>query len=112
MRPEDIKNTIIECFEDENFIARLHEGLLAPIVSRHVAEAMEASSREVEFLRDQLTSVRSELDSLEQYSRRNSLTVSGLPETEQENTDALVKTQTPAGVSVTAADLDRSHRVG
>ena len=48
MLPEDIKNTIIECFDDENFIARLHERLLTPIVSRHVAEAMEVSSREIQ----------------------------------------------------------------
>ena len=113
MRPEDIKRTIIECFEDENFISCLHERLLAPIVSRHVAEAMEVSSREVEFLRVQLTAVRSELDSLEQYSRRNSLTISGLPETEQENTDTLViDVARAAGVTATVADLDRSHRVG
>ena len=113
MQPKDIKCAVIECFEDDSFIARLHEKLLAPIVSRYVAEAVQARDREIESLRVQLTAARSDIDGLEQYSRRNTLTISGIPETERENTDALVMDLArAAGVTVTAADLDRSHRVG
>ena len=60
-----VKNGIIKCFDDENSIARLHERLLAPIVSRHVVKVMEVSSREIQHLRSQLTFVRDEFDNLE-----------------------------------------------
>ena len=113
MQFEQIKGTVIECFEDENFIARLQERLLGPIVSRHVAEAVRVKNQEIEHLRSQLTAVRADMDNLEQYSRRNTLTISGIPETEREDTDALViGLAKAAGVTVTSADLDRSHRVG
>ena len=53
------------------------------------------------------------MDSLEQYSRRNSLTISSLAETERESTYALVIDQVKApGVTVTVADLVRTHSVG
>ena len=113
MQFEQIKGTVIECFDDENFIARLQEKLLGPIISRHVEEAVRAKNQEIEHLRSQLTAVRAEMDNLEQYSRRNTLTISGIPETEREDTDALViGLAKAAGVTVTLADLDRSHRVG
>ena len=113
MNSEEIKHTVIQCFQDDGFIAQLQEKLLAPIVNRHVTEAVRARDQEIESLRTQLTATRDELDSLEQYSRRNTLTISGLPETQRENTDALViDLARAAGVKVTEADLDRSHRVG
>ena len=104
---------MIKCFQDDGFIAQLQEKLLAPIVNRYVTEAVRTRDQEIERQRTQLTATRNELDSLEQYSRRNTLTISGLPETQRENTDALViDLARAAGGNVTEADLDRSHRVG
>ena len=62
--------------------------------------------REIMFLRD-------EVDDLQQYSRRNCLRISPIPETTGESTDAIVK-QVAASVGVTLTDeaIDRSHRVG
>ena len=45
MQFEQIKGTVIECFDDENFIARLQEKLLGPIVSRHVEEVFAPRTR-------------------------------------------------------------------
>ena len=113
MQFERVKDTAIECFNDENFIARLQDKLLGPIASRHVAEAVRAKNQEIDHLRFQLTAARAEIDNLEQYSRRNTLTISGLPEKERENTDALVMDLAKAaGVTVAMADLDRTHRIG
>ena len=113
MNSEEVKNTVIKCFQDDTFIAQLQEKLLAPIVNRHVTEAVRTRDQEIERLRTQLTAARNELDSLEQYSRRNTLTISGIPETDREDPDALViDLAKAAGVTVTVADLDRSHRVG
>ena len=90
MQFERIKDKVIECFEDDSFIARLQDKLLGPIISHYVAEAVRAKDQEIEHLRLHLTAARAEMDNLEQYSRRNTLTISGIPETEREDTDALV----------------------
>ena len=55
MHSEDIKNAVIECFQDTRFIAQLQEKLLAPIVGRYVAEAVQAKNQEIENLRAQLS---------------------------------------------------------
>lgn len=52
-------------------------------------------------------------DSLEQYSRRNSVRISGIPQREQENTDKIVlDVARSMGVPLEITDIDRSHRVG
>ena len=53
------------------------------------------------------------LNQLEQYTRRNSLRIHGLPESAQESTDALVckLAEEKLGIKVTPDEIDRSHRV-
>ena len=72
------------------------------------------------FVRSQLFShavaeLQDRVDSLEQYSRRNNVRISGIPESTgaAENTDAVVKKVGEAiGVAVTDEMIDRSRRVG
>ena len=62
--------------------------------------------RDILFFKDQI-------DSLEQYSRRNYLRISPVPEASTESTDDIVKTVAKtAGVTVPDNAVDRSHRVG
>ena len=66
-------------------------------------------------LNDKIKSMEWEIDSLEQYSRRNCLLIHGIPEPSQpivEDTDALVINvlSEKLGVHVGKAHLDRSHR--
>ena len=62
--------------------------------------------REILFLKDQI-------DSLEQYSRRNCLRISPVPEVSSESTDDIVKTVAKTvGVTLPDSAIDRSHRVG
>ena len=50
---------------------------------------------------------------LEQYSRRNSVRVSGIPEQNNEITDdVILKLAEDMNVQLSRADIDRSHRVG
>ena len=52
------------------------------------------------------------LEDLQQYSRRNYLIVSGVPEHRNEKTDDLIKNvATKVGVEVQDQDIDRSHRL-
>ena len=51
-------------------------------------------------------------DALEQYTRRNSIRISGYPEQANENTDEIVLTIAEAiNVQLRPSDIDRSHRV-
>lgn len=112
MQPEDLKNLIMECFKDGDFVTHLQERLLAPIISRH-EDALREKDREIAELKSELSAARDDIDDLEQYSRRNSLTISGVPESDRESTDALViDVAKAAGVDVTVADIDRTHRFG
>ena len=54
-----------------------------------------------------------ESDALEQYGRRNILRVSGIPETDREDTDDIVlRVASDLGVPMSPREIDRSHRVG
>ena len=64
-------------------------------------------------LEKRLSQVESDNDSLEQYSRRNSIRISGCPEVAEENTDEIViKLSQELDASICPSDIDRSHRVG
>ena len=60
----------------------------------------------------ELTVTREELNELQQYSRRNNIEISGIPQHEGENTDDIVmKIAGAVGVKVTPEDIDISHRL-
>lgn len=53
------------------------------------------------------------VDDTEQYSRRNSVRISNLPETDSEDTDNLVlKVADVLSIDLSPRDIDRSHRIG
>lgn len=64
-------------------------------------------------LEKRLTVMENENDNLEQYSRRNTLRISGIPEETDEETDSIVlHLASNLGVDLSDSDIDRSHRVG
>lgn len=64
-------------------------------------------------LRDRVDKLELAMDESEQYSRRNSLRISNIAETPDENTDQLVyRVAEIIGVNLSSGDIDRSHRVG
>ena len=78
-----------------------------------VDDAVAARDAEIESLREELAETKAQLNSLEQYSRRLCLDVTGIPEAANEDTDRLViDTARLAGVEIAKSDIDRSHRVG
>ena len=81
-----------------------------------VAVAEEASARIVEVgaLKEELAETKRQLNDLEQYSRRACLNISNIPEGGRaEDTDQLViDVAKMAGVTLTRADIDVSHRIG
>ena len=68
---------------------------------------------ENEKLRTRVYNLKSATEAAEQYSRRNSLRVTGVRETEHENTDTIILDMTRAlGVEMDITEIDRSDRVG
>ena len=64
-------------------------------------------------LKNRVTSLETALDNAEQYSRRNCLKISGVPETTELSTDDYVCNLARAiDVDLTIDDIDRSHRLG
>ena len=83
-----------------------------------VANKFDTQEQKIQELQDELgRAINSQLessDALEQYSRRNCLVLHGIPESANEDTDALIRETISQhlGVEVKARDLDRTHRIG
>lgn len=75
---------------------------------------------EIAVLKQENTALKNEnqelklsIDELEQYGRRNAVRISGIPETPQEDTDAIVRdVASKMGVTINEEDISRSHRSG
>ena len=76
--------------------------------------------REIEELKHQvkerdaaIASLRAKVDDLEQYTRRNSVRIMGIPETSNEDTDKItIAIAKKIGAEINIDQTDRSHRVG
>lgn len=86
------------------------KNLLLPQLSKK----LDDQKLEIENMKSHINNLEYEVDNLQQYSRRNSLRIAGMPERENENTDNIVLKlcNEQLNVPVTSADIDRSHRVG
>ena len=79
-----------------------------------VAQICESNAKqsEVNNLRNEVQLLKFELDRLNQYSRRDSVRISGIPESEDENTNDIVKQlAADIGVTLTPNDISVSHRL-
>ena len=93
-----IKDAISEVIDDK--LAQLHS-------------ENKRLSRENAQLKSRVTKLEQALDDAEQYSRRNCLRISKVPENENEDTDAIVyKVADTLAVTLSPSDIDRSHRIG
>lgn len=87
---------------------------LAPSLETELHDVIQPLTDKI----DKLTSRQNEsdlkLDDLEQYGRRHSVRINGVPETDRENTDFLVCDflGNELGIEVDPIEIDRSHRLG
>lgn len=76
-------------------------------------EAVTMLNQRVEELNRKVEKLEIGKDESEQYSRRNSIRISGLASVQNEDTDKLVlEIATAIKADITLSDIDRSHRVG
>ena len=92
MPERDLAASLVECFGNDSVVASLRS-MLAPIISEAVetavAAAVAAKDAEIKTLREDLRNVTSQLNDLEQYSRRMCVNISGIPETTNEDAKQL-----------------------
>jgi len=103
-----VKEGLREALSDPAIIQLLTEAVVAPLMAqiKTLRETVAKKDKEIGDL-------YARVDSLEQYSRRNSVRISGIKVTENESTDNIVKKlSAEIGVAVTDDMIDRSHRVG
>ena len=111
-------------FEIEDFVKGFKAALSDPTIIQLVKETFtEPLQKEIVQLKramdkkdQQIHDMEKQIDSLEQYTRRNSLRVQGIPEKETEDTceEVLKIVNETLGVNppIAPSDIDRVHRVG
>ena len=72
---------------------------------------LDAAKRKISLQRDEIDELYNGLDDLEQYSRKNSLEIVGIPESVSENEGAVLKIANALNVQVKPEDIDICHQV-
>ena len=76
-------------------------------------ERLEELKQQVKERDAAIASLRAKVDDLEQYTRRNSVRIMGIPETSNEDTDKItIAIAKKIGAEIYIDQIDRSHRVG
>ena len=71
---------------------------------------LDAAKRKLSLQRDEIDELYDGLDELEQYSRKNSLEIVGIPESIHDNEGAVLKIANALNVQVAPEDIDICHR--
>ena len=80
------KDSLIAAFEDEEAMAALKERVLGPLIREAVAAAVAKKDEEIATLKEEVGRLSEQVNDLEQYSRRQCLNFSGIPEQQNEDT--------------------------
>ncbi|XP_052285650.1 uncharacterized protein LOC127881623 [Dreissena polymorpha] len=114
---EKIALVLKSAFQDDilSLIKPVVDGVVQGLQSRLDLLSHENATlkQENEDLRLRVNSLENMIDDAEQYSRRNCLRLTGIPETEGESTDdIIIKLCKQVNADIKLSDIDRSHRVG
>lgn len=87
---------------------------LVPSLENRIAEVIQPLKQDIIQLEDKITETDMRTDDLEQYGRRHSLRISGIPESHKEHTDMLICEflKNELNIEINMGNIDRSHRVG
>ena len=120
MKLEVMLETARQLFREPEFIALVSEKLIKPAISDALDIKIAETNKKIDDMNDKFIAMTEKLEAaerkiqqLEAYSRRNCITISGVPETDGEDTDQLVlDIAKSAGVILSPDDIDVSHRLG
>ena len=125
--PEEFKKTLKEVFTDPDVLQFFKNSFKSVIQqeNRELADDLrneigtlrniiKAKNERIDKLETKVQHLEYTVDELEQYSRRNSIRITGISEDEHEDVNKRVLDlfNHKMGVSTTIEDIDRMHRVG
>lgn len=107
---DHISKLLGDTFQDKmaDMVSSIVDGVVSGLQTQIIELQAENSA-----LKTRVTTLEAIADKAEQYSRRNSLRISGIPEVPEENTDdKVLELARGLGVELSISELDRSHRLG
>ena len=118
MSQEEFNASVLACLCDTQFANRLKTLITDDLVKevQYLRTVVQKKDAEINQLKDDVARLQQDTDNLEQYTRRNSLRISGIPERAHEDlTDVclnLFNMRMKLSPKITLNDIDRLHRVG
>ena len=108
----DLTEALIQAFENPSVVSRLITALRKEIHASFRSELRDLKLR-IRERDERIQTLEARVEGLEMYGRRNGIRIHGIPESDGENTDDLVKKlASDIGADIPDTALGRSHRVG
>lgn len=115
---EEFVKAFVLALSDKEVIDKLQSSICEKL-SREVAslrEVVRERDDQISTLQDEVNKLKTAMDDQEQYSRRNNLRITGIPEQDTEDTVAVTLEMINRSVCqddpITVAEVDRVHRLG
>lgn len=108
-----VLKTVETVLKSEELLQKIGN-IIAEKIDQKIDQSIKTYEVKVSQLEDKLEKAYATIDSLEQYTRRNSLRIYGLPESVNEDTDASVIKfyKEKMNIEVSKEMIDCSHRLG
>lgn len=103
---------------DEENVRLLRDTITAPLMDeiQRLTTLISQKDETIMSLKQEVTDMAIKIDELEQYTRRNSVRITGIPETEGESCESIVLKLANETLQLDPPlelnDIDRTHRVG
>jgi len=108
---ESLKKTLVGAFDYDQLADRVSQKLQLRITT--LEATITEQGQTIQSLEEKVDVLENKIDDLEQYSRRSSVRISGLKETENENVAAKVgEVMQKLGLVDEVSAINRMHRVG
>lgn len=116
MDAESFVKAFIKALKDPEVVHTLKEHICGDLEKQisTLKDVITAKDSQITSLTEQVKSLESRLDNQEQYSRRNSLRINGLPESNEGSANSVVLDLFTKGMGcdIQLTDIDRAHRIG
>ena len=116
MDHDSFVNAFIKALKNKDVVHTLKEIICGDLEKQvlELKEIVTTKETQITSLEERVKSLESKIDDQEQYSRRNTLRINGINESEQENTTsvALGLFNKEMALDIQLTDVDRVHRIG
>lgn len=118
IQQEEFVKAFVLALGNESVISKLQTSICGQLAKEvaELREVVQARDNQIATLQNEVDKLKAALDEQEQYSRRNNLRITGIPEKENEDVGAVmlefINKNVCVAEPITVADIDRVHRLG